>query len=218
MDHEFGITPSEPDHVQDLSHRPLLPSWNNLQPVNASPPLTSPSLPSSSPTFSISSPYSPHSKTRWQLTQSEPSLATYMSNEEDLFSTPTKSSLYGERRNTLHVDIPAKAIGHAEGVRDEDPFLIPSLPESALEALGNRGNDSELARYKITPALGRTLSTEDDEARRGRSRHRSPAEENILHFTPRQGLIQQAADPKSLHAPSCTSMIVVIDSLLGMLC
>ncbi|PVF92997.1 hypothetical protein CPB86DRAFT_819158 [Serendipita vermifera] len=194
MDNESGITPTEPDHTQDLKHRPSLPSWNTLPSVNASPPPLSPSLPSSSPSFSVSSPYSPHSKTRWQLTQSEPSLAAYMSNEDDLFSTPNRSGFFGDRRNSLHVDIPARAIGHTEGVRDEDPLLIPTLSEftsSSLEEERNTGYQT----IKSVP-----ISEPDDEARRLRYKSSS---ENILHFTPRQGLLKQGVDQqKSLHAPS----------------
>jgi len=123
---------------------PHLLAWDTTVLSSSSSPLTSPSLsPVLSPASQIFAEdyYAPHAKSLWQLAQSEPVISPDYGDDRGLAKTvdvpgtspqkdktPRMRDTAGthanlKRRNTLHVNIPTKYIGHTRSVSDEDPVL-----------------------------------------------------------------------------------------------
>jgi hypothetical protein len=178
---------------------PSLPSWNSIR-LNAS---TSPRSSSSitvSPIFSNASPYSPHSKTLWQLSQSEPSLVPDVYPSESIPPElyrggpgPSSSSAKDRRRNTLHVDISISKLGHTRAVSDDDPVLT----------LGDSSLDTERAEEEHAEDV--VIVDEDERRVRGRSRLRIL--DDLVSVPDSPDAEMERKQQESLHAPLRTSLL-----------
>jgi hypothetical protein len=165
---------------------PTLLTWENLPSTSSSPTSSPSSSPVLSPEAQAFDFHSPHSKSAWQLAQSEPAISLHpaVSFGNGSFSfvgddtegrtriqfvdirSPKKEkrTLNVKRRKTLHVDIPTKYIGHTRDIDDEDPFPVVSLLDDDMDqeedALQERGR-SRVRRSGSEVVIGGSVRSED---------------------------------------------------------
>ncbi|KIM24634.1 hypothetical protein M408DRAFT_231790 [Serendipita vermifera MAFF 305830] len=127
---------------------PHLLAWDAFYSIPSSPASSSASSPVVSPfSQAFDDAYSPHSKSLWQLSQSEPTISVDHADGESDYGLPPidaqspHKSVRVRRRNTLHVNIPTRFIGHTRALSDEDPVL--TLADSSFETENALDDDQE---------------------------------------------------------------------------